>query len=160
MLRTGRPVVLDADALTSFGDAFKELIGSLHSQTVLTPHEGELARIYPDLARHNDKLGRARQAAKASNATLLLKGPDSVIAAPDGTALINANAPAGLATGGTGDVLAGMIAGLLAQGLGGLAAAAAGAFVHGAAAQKCGLSLIAEDIEGYISSVTKEISEK
>ena len=159
MLRTGRPTVLDADALTSFGDAPGELVGSLHGQTVLTPHEGEFARIFPELARQPDKLERARRAARASNATLLLKGSDSVIAAPDGTALINANAPAALATGGTGDVLAGIIAGLLARGLIGLAAAAAGAFLHGAAARKCGLSLIAEDIESHIASSLKEVTE-
>jgi ADP-dependent NAD(P)H-hydrate dehydratase / NAD(P)H-hydrate epimerase len=159
ILRAGRPVVLDADALTSFGDAPGELIAAMHGQTVLTPHEGEFARIFPELARQDDKLVRARGAAKAAGATILLKGPDSVVAEPNGTALINRNAPANLATAGTGDVLAGIVAGLLARGLPGLAAAAAGAFIHGAAAEKCGFSLIAEDIEQHIASTMIDIIE-
>lgn len=158
VLRTGKAAVLDADALTSFAGRAGELVAALHSQTVLTPHEGEFARIFPDIAPRAGKLERARAAAKLSNAVLVLKGPDTVIATPDGTALISGNAPASLATGGTGDVLAGMVAGFLAQGLTPGVAAAAGVWIHGAAATKCGFSLVAEDIAQHIASVMKDVS--
>lgn len=157
ILQTGRAAVLDADALTSFAGASGELTAVLHSRTVLTPHDGEFARVYPDIDPQMDKLGRARAAAKQSKAVLVLKGPDTVIATPDGTAVINGNAPASLATGGTGDVLAGTIAGFLAQGLAPQAAAAAGVWIHGAAAAKCGFSLIAEDIIEYLGTITRDI---
>lgn len=159
ILRTGRPAVLDADALTSFADAPEVLLASTHSGNVLTPHEGEFARLFPGL-RASGKLERARQAAQASKAVLVLKGPDTVLAGPDGTALINGNAPPALATGGTGDVLAGIAAGLVAQGVPPMAAASAAVFVHGAAAQKCGLLLIAEDLDDHIRSVMAEIIAK
>jgi ADP-dependent NAD(P)H-hydrate dehydratase / NAD(P)H-hydrate epimerase len=157
ILQTGRAALLDADALTSFAGGADEFMAALHSQTVLTPHDGEFARVFPDIDPQAGKLERARGAAKRSKAILVLKGPDTVIAAPDGTALINSNAPHSLATGGTGDVLAGMIAGLLAQGLAPVAAAAAGVWIHGAAAQKCGFSLIAEDIDQHVGYVMEEL---
>jgi ADP-dependent NAD(P)H-hydrate dehydratase / NAD(P)H-hydrate epimerase len=157
ILATGRAAVLDADALTSFAAASSGLVAALHSQTVLTPHEGEFARVFPDLVAGGGKVDRVRRAAKSSTAVLLLKGPDTVVAAPDGTVLINGNAPPTLATAGTGDVLAGMVAGLLSQGLTAIASAAAGSFLHGAAAGKCGFSLISEDIEHHIASTMKDI---
>ncbi len=145
-LAAGKACVIDADALTVFADRPQDLFDAVRAPSLLTPHEGEFARLFSDLARLPNKLERARQAAQRAKTTLLLKGADSVIAAPDGRAAINSNAPATLATGGTGDVLAGMAAGLLAQGLPPFEAAAAAAWLQGDAAAAFGPGLIAEDL--------------
>jgi NAD(P)H-hydrate epimerase len=142
-----RAVVLDADAVTAFADDPARLFAAVAGPALLTPHEGEFRRLFPDLAAVASKVERARTAAKRSGATILLKGADTIVAAPDGRAVINVHAPAALATAGSGDVLAGIAAGLVARGLGPLAAGAAAAWVHGECAYRFGKpGLIAEDL--------------
>jgi hydroxyethylthiazole kinase-like uncharacterized protein yjeF len=153
-LATNRGVVLDADAISSFADSPEHLFNAVASPCVLTPHEGEFKRIFNFTG---DKLSRARKAAVMSKAVILLKGADTVIAAPDGRAIINANAPPQLATGGSGDVLTGFIAGLLAQGMDALDAAAAGVWLHGEAASAVGLGLIAEDLPDALPNVLQRL---
>jgi hydroxyethylthiazole kinase-like uncharacterized protein yjeF len=143
-----RKMVLDADALTSFEDDPEALFNRLRpGAAVLTPHEGEFERLFPGLLAETDsKLEAVRAAASRSGAVVLLKGADTVIARPDGWTVINADAPPTLATAGSGDVLSGLIGGLLAQGLEPGKAAAAAAWLHGDAASRFGPGLIAEDI--------------
>jgi NAD(P)H-hydrate epimerase len=146
-LGTRRAVVLDADAVTVFAPEPERLFCAIQGPVLLTPHEGEFRRLFPDLSAVPSKVERARQAARRSGATVLLKGPDTVIASPDGRAVINVHASAALATAGAGDVLAGIASGLMAQNLSPLAAAAAATWVHGECALQFGRSgLIAEDL--------------
>jgi len=154
-LATGRATVLDADALGVFAGAPQDLAACIRGPTVLTPHEGEFGRLFPALA--GSKLERARQAAMAVGAVVLLKGHDSVIAAPDGRAAINASAPPALAIAGAGDVLAGMVAAILAQGLPAFEAAALAAWLHGKAAQGIGRGLIADDLPERLPALFRQL---
>ncbi len=153
-LVAGKACVLDADALTSFESTPNQLFERISSNVLLTPHEGEYCRLFDHVG---DKLARARQAARSSGAVVLLKGGDTVVAAPDGRAVINANAPAELATAGAGDVLGGLALGLLAQGMAAFDAASAAAWLHGAAASAFGPGLIAEDIAEALPPILRAL---
>jgi hydroxyethylthiazole kinase-like uncharacterized protein yjeF len=159
-----RGVVLDADALTSFADNPKmlvtELAGRASGTSILTPHEGEFVRLFSSLigkSKANQKLEIARHASHETTAVVLLKGADTVVAAPDGRAAIAENAPPWLATAGTGDVLAGFAAALLAQGMPAFEAAAAAVWLHGEAGTEAGPGLISEDLPDALPRIYRRL---
>lgn len=151
----GRGIVLDADALTAFAPAPSSLFDAIEGPVVCTPHEGEFARLFGPV--HTDKVDATRAAARRSGAVLLHKGADTVIASPDGRVVVNTNGPAWLATAGSGDVLSGLIGGLLAQGLPAFEAACAGAWLHGACAQAFGPGLLADDLPEQLPAVLRRL---
>lgn len=158
LARGGRRLVLDADALSVFAGEAATLKSMLAAGSVLTPHVGEFERLFPDLLKTStNRIEAARSAAAQSGAVVLLKGPDTVIADPDGRAIVNTHASPFLATAGSGDVLAGVIGGLMAQGLSAFDAAAAGAWMHGDAGVRAGPGTTAEDLDYWLKVVIAEL---
>jgi hydroxyethylthiazole kinase-like uncharacterized protein yjeF len=158
LARNGAALVVDADALTSFVEDPAAVFSALDRDDVLTPHPGEFERIFPGLlATSPERITAAREAARRAGAIVLLKGPDTVVAAPDGRAAISLNGTPWLATAGSGDVLAGFIAGLIAQGMESFEAACAGAWIHAEAGAAHGPGLIAEDLPNLAPAVLEAL---
>lgn len=157
-LNSKKPIVLDAGALTNFSNNPDLLFSNLHAHCVLTPHEGEFRQLFGSrIDSKIDKTQRVMQASKITGCTVLLKGAETVIAVPDGHYVINNNAPPWLATAGAGDVLAGLILGLLAQKMPSFKATAAAAWLHGDIATTFGRGLIAEDLVDGIPSALRRL---
>lgn len=158
-----RACVLDADALTSFAgdaEALRDMIAQAQGSVVITPHDGEFAKLFdgqPDITRLPSKLSKARAAAATLGCVVLLKGADTVVAKPDGLASIADGGSPWLATAGSGDVLAGLIGGLLAQGMPAFEAASAAVWLHADGARRFGPGLIAEDIPEVLPAVLRDL---
>jgi hydroxyethylthiazole kinase-like uncharacterized protein yjeF len=157
VLRQELPIVLDADALSVFEETRDLLFSNIQSPCLMTPHKGEFDRLFDF---DGDKVLRVREAARQSGATVLLKGADTVLAAPDGRVVVNDNAPPDLATAGSGDVLAGIATGLMSRGLDPFEAGCIAVWLHGEAAQAVGSGLIAEDLPGALPGVLKSLKER
>lgn len=158
LARTGSALILDADAITVFRDDADELFSILDRDDVLTPHPGEFDRLFPGLlAASTHRIAAARSAAETAGAVVLLKGADTVIAAPDGRCAVSLNGSPWLATAGSGDVLAGFIGGLIAQGMDSFDAACAATWIHAEAADLHGPGLIAEDLPGLAPDILRRL---
>jgi hydroxyethylthiazole kinase-like uncharacterized protein yjeF len=154
----GPALVVDADVFTVFREVPEALFKVLTPRDVMTPHAGEFERIFPGLLKSSaEKISAARAAAERAGAVVLLKGADTVIAAPDGRAVVNTNAAPWLATAGAGDTLAGFIAGLIAQGMDSFSAACAGAWIHAETGRAFGPGLIAEDLPEGVPAVLRRL---
>jgi NAD(P)H-hydrate epimerase len=151
--------VVDGGGLTAFAGDAAALARFGRGNIVLTPHEGEFARLFPHLNTMPSKLARVEAAAAESQCTVILKGADTVIATPEGQAAINVDAPAWLATAGSGDILAGLVTGLLGQGMPAFEAAAAAVSLHGMAGTAFGPGLIAEDLSEQLPSLLRRFTE-
>jgi hydroxyethylthiazole kinase-like uncharacterized protein yjeF len=161
LARSGRRLVLDADALTVFAGEADRLRGIVKAPAVLTPHVGEFERLFPGvLEKAKTRIDAARFAAERAGCVVLLKGADTVLAAPDGRAMVNTHASPFLATAGAGDVLAGIVGGLLAQGLDPFDAACAGAWIHGDAGLRAGPGLTSEDLDEALRKVIANLHER
>lgn len=157
LAREKRSLVIDADALTVFREEPKTLGALLNAPAVLTPHAGEFERIWPGLRSAFAPEDVVRRAADEANCVVLLKGPETYIGAPDGRVAVNRHATPFLATAGSGDVLAGIIAGLMAQGVEAFDAACAGAWMHGDAGRRAGPGLISEDLDAALKETITEL---
>lgn len=163
VLASEATAVLDAEGLTAFSETPIELFDQIKARptpAVITPHEGEFKRLFPELDNTESKLERARRAAEISGAVVILKGPDTVVAAPDSLASVSENAPPWLATAGSGDVLAGLVTGLLAQGMAAFDAAAAAVWIHGELAQAFGPGMIADDMPDLVPGVLQRLDKR
>jgi hydroxyethylthiazole kinase-like uncharacterized protein yjeF len=161
LARTGAALVIDADAISIFRDDPEELFSVLDRDDVLTPHAGEFERLFRGLlAATPERITAARKAAQRAGAVVLLKGADTVVAAPDGRAAVNINGTPWLATAGSGDVLAGFIGGLIAQGMESFEAACAAAWIHAEAGESHGPGLISEDLPGLAPAVLRRLWEE
>ncbi len=161
VLASEATVVVDAEGLTAFEGNPQELFALIQQRTaptILTPHKGEFDRIFPELGNAESKLEQAKRAAEISGAVVVFKGPDTVVSAPDGLSAITENSPAWLATAGTGDVLAGLIVGLCAQGMSPLDAAVAGVYIHAELARTFGPGLIAEDMSEMLPALLQRLN--
>lgn len=157
LARTGAALVVDADALTLFRDRPEQLFAWLDRDDVLTPHEGEFERLFPGLLEAQGREGAAQEAARLAGAIVVLKGAATVIAAPDGRLAVNGDGSPWLATAGSGDVLAGMIGGLIAQHMDSFDAARAAVWMHSEAARRFGPGLISEDLSQQLPAVLADL---
>ena len=157
LARTGAALVVDADALTLFRDRPEQLFAWLDRDDVLTPHEGEFERLFPGLLERQGREGAAQEAARLAGAIIVLKGAATVIAAPDGRVAVNGGGSPWLATAGSGDVLAGMIGGLIAQHMDSFDAARAAVWMHSEAARRFGPGLISEDLPQGLPAVLADL---
>jgi hydroxyethylthiazole kinase-like uncharacterized protein yjeF len=155
LMASRRAAVLDADALNVFEGHARELFEALHDDVVLTPHEGEFQRLFGDML--GDRTDKAVEAAQKSNAVVVLKGAETIIAHPDGRVVLNSHATPWLASAGTGDVLAGMVTGLMAQGVGAFDAACIGVWMHGEAGLRIGPGLVAPDLVATMPGVMRDL---
>jgi hydroxyethylthiazole kinase-like uncharacterized protein yjeF len=154
LLKTSARCVLDADALTVFNDSPAELFAQLRPGDILTPHLGEFERMFGDLLQSApNKIEAVRQAAARAGCVVLVKGADTVIAEPGGYAIVNTHATRWLATAGSGDVLAGILAGFMTQGVETMLSGAMAAWIHGEAGRRVGAGLVAEDIERQLPDI-------
>jgi NAD(P)H-hydrate epimerase len=154
LLASRKAAVLDADALNVFEGHARDLFEALHENVVLTPHEGEFQRLFGDML--GNRMDMALEAAQKSRAVMVLKGAETVIAHPDGRVVVNTHATPWLATAGTGDVLAGMVVGLMAQGMDAFDAACAAVWIHGEAGLRIGPGLVAPDLIAGIPPVIRD----